>query len=193
MKYPNYNDYELVYMVKENSDDYYDILYKKYLPIIKRLASDYYMKSLNYGCEYEDFLQEANIAFYTAIKYFNEDRNILFYTFVTVCIKRRLISYTKKLVSKNKATPLESLDNCAEEIMDKTNIYQVIEDSEFSNLLKQLIIDLPMEYSCILELKINNFSSVEIASLLELPVSTVQYRNRKNKKNVLDLLTLYNQ
>ena len=69
----------------------------------------------------------------------------------------------------------------------------MIEDSEFSNLLKQLIIDLPMEYSCILELKINNFSSVEIASLLELPVSTVQYRNRKNKKNLADLLTLYNQ
>ena len=194
MNYPNYNDYELVYMVRENNNDYYDILYQKYLPIIKRLASDFYMKSVDYGCEYEDFLQEANIAFYTAIKHFNENRNVLFYTFVTICIKRRLISYVKNLASKRNGASIESLDNCSDELIcDDINMYQVIEQKEVEDILKQCIVDLPIEFSSVLELKLNNFSSVEISALLDVPVSTVQYRNRKNKQNLLDLLTIYNQ
>ena len=44
MKYKNYNDYELIYMVKENDDFSYDALYKKYMPIIKSIAYDFYIK-----------------------------------------------------------------------------------------------------------------------------------------------------
>ena len=37
MDYKDYNDYELIYMVRENDDSSYDILFQKYIPIIKRM------------------------------------------------------------------------------------------------------------------------------------------------------------
>ena len=38
------NDYELIYMVRENDEVSQDLLYEKYLPIIKNLASEFYQK-----------------------------------------------------------------------------------------------------------------------------------------------------
>ena len=101
MNYPNYNDYELISMVKENDENSYDILYQKYLPIIKKIASNYYFKYSNYGYDYEDFLQESHLAFQRALRYFDESRNSLFYTFVTVCLNRRLLSFSQRIVLKS--------------------------------------------------------------------------------------------
>ena len=42
MKYKQYNDYELIYMVRENDDSSRDILYQKYIPIIHHLANNFY-------------------------------------------------------------------------------------------------------------------------------------------------------
>jgi len=39
MNYKKINDYELLYMVRENDDYSKDLLYEKYLPIIKSLAN----------------------------------------------------------------------------------------------------------------------------------------------------------
>ena len=67
MNYKNYNDYELIYMVREKDDYSEDILLKKYLPVIKSISSEYYLKYKNYCCEYDDFLQEAMIGFQKAL------------------------------------------------------------------------------------------------------------------------------
>ena len=44
MNYKKYNDYELIYMIRENDNDSYDILYNKYLPVMKSIAFNYYNK-----------------------------------------------------------------------------------------------------------------------------------------------------
>ena len=59
----------------------------KYTPIIRKIASEYYQKYSNYGYEYDDFLQEAELAFYRALSSYNEDKNSLFYTFVNMFIE----------------------------------------------------------------------------------------------------------
>ena len=99
MKYKNYNDYELIYMVKENDDFCYGELYKKYMPIIKSLAYEYYNKYSNYGYDFDDFVQESFLAFHNAIKFFDEKKDILFYTFAILCIRRSLIIFVRCLCS----------------------------------------------------------------------------------------------
>ena len=61
MDYKKYNDYELIYMVRENSTDSKDILREKYQPVLKSIAKEFYKSFKYYGYEYEDFLQEAEI------------------------------------------------------------------------------------------------------------------------------------
>ena len=63
MNYKKYNDYELFYKVKECDEVSNGILLKKYLPIIKKIASDAYKGYGCYGYDYDDFLQEGYIGF----------------------------------------------------------------------------------------------------------------------------------
>lgn len=93
MNYKSLNDYELIYMVRESDDSSRDILYEKYMPIISSVSSDYYLKYKDFGCDYDDFLQEAMIGFQKALVSYDENRDNLFYTFVIVCIHRRLLSF----------------------------------------------------------------------------------------------------
>ena len=52
MDYKKYNDYELVYMVRENDDISQDILFKKYDPILRKIAGEYHSKFKSNGYEY---------------------------------------------------------------------------------------------------------------------------------------------
>ena len=45
MNYKNYNDYELIYSVREKDDFAFDIIFEKYQPIIKKFATDFFQRS----------------------------------------------------------------------------------------------------------------------------------------------------
>ena len=40
--YSQYNDYELVYMVQEENENAYQILYDKYQPLLRQIVSHFY-------------------------------------------------------------------------------------------------------------------------------------------------------
>ena len=97
-----YNDYELLYMVRENDEFSSRILLEKYYPIIKNISIEYYNKYKNFGYDLEDFIQEALLAFYKAVDTFNENRNVLFYTYLCVCIHRKFSSFCRRFCSTTK-------------------------------------------------------------------------------------------
>lgn len=193
MNYKQINDYELIYMVRENDDGSKDLLYEKYLPIIKNIANEYYQKFNSYGYDYEDFVQEAMIAFQKSIISYDEKKNILFYTFTIICIRRNLLTFCRNITSKRKNTsnnnflPIE--DYCV--VDSKANINSLISDLELEELIHQLIISLPFENSCIFELKVNGFTYREIGLLIDLPSSTVEFKNRLSKRRLKKLLEKY--
>ena len=57
MDYKNVNDYEMLYLIGEDKDESYDIMYQKYLPIIKKIASKYSSLVQQLGMEYQDLIQ----------------------------------------------------------------------------------------------------------------------------------------
>jgi len=193
MDYKIYNDYELVYMVKEKDDGSQSVLYNKYFPIIKKLASDAYRRYGCYGHDYDDFLQEAYIGFQNAIIRFDEGKNILFYTFAVMCIKRHLLSFCRNISNDTKNIADFNFEELNDALLDdpKSNIEKSTITTDAYRLIKDLIFSLPLEQGCILELKINGFTYVEIGELLNMPSSTIEYKNRKSKKMLLEILKKY--
>ena len=171
-----YNDYELLYMVREKDEFSSEFLLEKYYPIIKNISIEYYNKYRNYGYDLDDFIQEALIAFYKAVDSFNEDRNVLFYTYLCVCIHRAFSSFCRKFSSTSKFLSnsfFSSLDDV--QIIDKNvNIDKTIDFNDISRRLRQILLNFSMEESCIYELKMNNFKYREISILLDMDIRSVQ-------------------
>lgn len=193
MDYKKYNDYELVYQVRESDEVAQGILFDKYLPLIKSLASNAYRQYDCYGYDFDDFLQEAYIGFQKAVVNFNENNNNLFYTFVVVCIKRHLSTFCRNISNTTKNIANYNLDPIEEvAVVDGDSDTRLfLNQSYLIEAIKNLIYSLSFECACILELKINGFTYNEIGILLDIPSSTAEYKNRRPKKLLFKILKDY--
>lgn len=192
MNYKNYNDYELVYMVNEDGS-YGDLLYQKYKPVLLSIVNEFFQNYRNYGYDYDDFLQEASIAFFQSISKFDESKGSLFYTFMTLCVRRKLMSFCRNISNSNKNIPSGFFVDIDEfdVLDDKNDLNRLVHDFEIDQIIRNVLFNLPIQYSSILELKMNGFSYCEISILLDIPKSTVEFRNRHSKKMVETYLTNY--
>lgn len=172
MNYKNYNDYELIYMIRESDDDSYYVLFNKYLPIIKSIAYSYYKSYNTFGYELDDFIQEAYISFQRSVSKYNTDKNVLFYTFVIMCIHRSLLSFCEKISNNNKnisSLYLDSIDNIA--LADGLN--SLDDYFVYLSTIKEMwnvVYKRSIEYISVFELRWNHFSFSEISELLDLPI-----------------------
>lgn len=181
MKYKNINDYYLVDMICENNEESYYALFAKYEPLIKLTVNKYYKEFKGYGYDFEDFLQEGYYALYKALKNFNPRRNTLFYTFVLLCVNRQLITFIRKLNVKRSNYILVSTEDIDFEKKFYVN-YNFDDNLYFDQLIKEVIFDSELDYSCVFELKINNFSYREIQELLGITFAQAEYRFKKMKQ-----------
>ncbi len=193
MNYKKYNDYELIYMVRENDEDSRNLLSQKYYPIIQNIANTFYQKYKNYGYDYDDFFQEANYAFQKALLSYNENRDSLFYTFAVLCIRRGLISFCRKITHNYKSILGESFWEMKEEnVIDvKSDMNIIFDDIEFQDIFRKVLLKLPFEESSILELKKNGFTYREISTLLDIPTSSVEFKSRRGRKLLRDAYLHY--
>ncbi|MBQ3510885.1 MAG: sigma-70 family RNA polymerase sigma factor [Bacilli bacterium] len=179
MDYKNINDYEVLYQIKENNDDYaINILIKKYDAIILNLAKKYFQQSKYQGVEINDFIQEGRIAVMKAINTFDANNDVLFYTYVCVCINRRLISYCRRLNSlKNMNLNYSVSDDAISLIRDYSyEPYNYLEIKSIEDKLIEKKNNMKFLDSNIFELRYNGFSYKEICSLLDIDVSLLSRR-----------------
>ena len=189
MNYKNYNDYELIYMVRENDESSKDILMEKYLPILKNISMEYYSKYNNCNYDYDDFLQEAIISFQRAILTYDENKKALFYTFVIVCVRRNMITFCRNISNEFNVVSLDNIEDYNEFLIEdkRYNTNLLFNERLLEKIYYDMLLELDIKYSSILELRINGFSYREISVLLDIPHSTVEYRMRKikNKLNII--------
>lgn len=165
-----YNDFELVSLIRENNEEAREILYNKYKPIIVKKSTDQIYKLGSYGMEINDLIQEGYIGLDNAINCFNEKENTSFYTFALLCIDRQIITYIKKNTN-NKAMVLNdaiNLDDGKEYLFrDNTDIEGSFinkEDAkEFINLICDSLSDIEKK---VFSLKLEGYDIGEIANLL---------------------------
>ena len=197
MDYKNVNDYELLYLISENMDVSYDILYQKYLPIIKSIASKYFNFASRCGAEYQDLIQEGYIGLNSAIVNYRNDNNTIFYTFATVCIERTIRTYCRSLSALKH-------QNLNFSISDSDYSLNIIPDhtffGEFCNSTSKELIEciflssymLDLETRCVFEMRYNGFSNKEIAELLDLNLSSVESKICKARKFLKKVIENYN-
>ena len=174
MDYKKINDYEVVYMVRENDEEAREIIFNKYIPIVRRIASDHLALAKMARIEYEDLVQEGLIALNEAINKYNERSEVLFYTFLCVCVERRILTYCRKMNSSKHYLLNTSLDD--------EYIYSVSDNDVFEAYFNEINLErkfvsfknlFDIVESNIFELRYNGFSYKEISKLLDIPVSTI--------------------
>lgn len=106
----NYNDYEILYLIKDGNEKALEFMFKKYDIHIFKIASSLYFKS----DKINDLIQEGRMVLYDCICRFNENQRVSFHAYFTICLKRtyyRLLKtdyYTGLLVNEDDV-PLDKL------------------------------------------------------------------------------------
>ncbi len=187
MNYKNVNDYEVLYMIRESSEEAEDLLYQKYLPIIKHMAANYCLFNKDLGVDYDDYLQEAMISFSKAVSTYDENKNALFYTYATTVINKHLAHFIRHLKSSKNAPFINSLHD--DGIIDNaTDVSFSYVDRFFAEDFCNLKNSFSIEVSPVFELRYNGFSYKEIAVLLDIPLHTVQVRLYKIRKEIRKII-----
>ncbi len=86
-RFDNYNDYELLYLIREGSEFALNYLFKKYDVLIYKVAFKFYPND----DKFEDLLQEGRMVLYRCINKFDFNKGTSFYSFFNVCLKRYYI------------------------------------------------------------------------------------------------------
>jgi len=201
MKYEDINDYELLDNVSD-SEVAIEMLYEKYSPLVKNIASKAYYKRKVSGLELSDFIQEGMIGLSIAINTFDESKETSFYTFARVCIIRRIMTL---IISSERGKHKVLNESISVELLDNNqNLEKIFEDSESNpesmmlsdENIKETIKEIQEELTnleCeVFDLKIAGFSNKEIEEILEkdsksiyntinrIKIKVEKYLKRKN-------------
>ena len=186
MSYKDYNDYELLYMVKESDENAYNLLYEKYKPLINSLSKKYSRVYQNYGIDINDFILEGYYGLDQAIKNFNEEDEYKFKGLATTCINRQMQNLIrnaklKKNLVLNNSLYYEALEdsneiNYLEIKADEKAInpeQQIIENEEVIKTYEKCINSLKGLELNVFILKIKGMTNEEIASKLDKPIKSI--------------------
>lgn len=159
-----YNDYELIYLAKENHDIAYEILQKKYEPIIVNIARRMKRAYPNFGLDIEDYILEGKLALTNAIYNFNEKYDNLFFTYVIKCINLALLT----TINRNKK------DSCLNNALEWTDELQISKENSINRKIqlrevihKTLKHLKPIERK-ILYLRLKGYTYIDIAKKLNI-------------------------
>lgn len=81
-----HNDFELLYLIGRGSYEAYEILIKKYEMLIRDFVK--YLPN-NFQTK-DDYVQECNLCIHDAIKTFDVSKDVLFYSYLHLILKRKV-------------------------------------------------------------------------------------------------------
>ena len=87
-----YNDYELIYLIRDGSELALKVFYKKYLPYIWKTALKYYKN----GDKVNDIVSIGLSTLFLSLEKYNPDFGASFYVFFEVCLNRAILKEIKK-------------------------------------------------------------------------------------------------
>lgn len=199
MDYKEINDNELIYMCYENNEEAQNILIDKYKNCILSILKAYLKEYNIIGVEVADLYQEGLIGLMHAIKTFNKEKDVTFYTYANTCIRTNIISAMRQTFRmKNRVLNNScSLDKLIEDtnhsyydvFRDESNEPNMIliKEEEKSELISSIKKKLSKGELIIFELKLNGLNNGEIADLLNKDkkyVENTMFRINKKYKEM---------
>lgn len=197
MKEYKITDSELIQKINDNNEDAKDYLYQKYSLLIHKEVNRIKKLGIQKGIEYNDLLQEAMLAFSEAINKYDDETNVKFITFATLCIRRKLInnlhkySTQKEYINKNQIHLEDGLDdqkpvsNVVSIKSGNEPLNKVLIEESLAETFKSLGTKLSDKERQAILLDIEGNSIDEIANIMNIKpkqVYNLLYRGRKKLK-----------
>ncbi len=195
MQYKDYNDYELLYMVKENDETAYNLLYEKYKPLVISYAKKFARVYTNYGIDINDFILEGYIGLDKSINKFKDYDEYKFQGLVSTCINRQMQNLVKQAKLKGNQVLNNSLYYEAIQKSQDIDYLEIKEDenginpeellidfestNELYNKIKSQLKGLELE---VFKLKSIGYTNTEIARKLNRTVKAVNNAVTRIKK-----------
>jgi RNA polymerase sporulation-specific sigma factor len=165
-------------MIEESSEDSLKTLVDKYKYIVNAIVKKYLSRIEYSGLEEKDLIQEGLIGLVQAIKSFDKDKDVLFYTYATICVESRIKSVLRsegrqKNKYLNSSLSLDMIFN------DEFSLYDVLVDEEedpgkklmkkeeYSETIDGLKNKLTEFEKNVFDLKLSGLSNTEIALILD--------------------------
>ena len=202
MVYSDLNDNELIYYINDNNEEANNLLIKKYEPLIISIVNRM-MKSCPYlGLEKSDMIQEGMIGLNHAIGYYNEQKDITFYTYAKTCVERRLISVIvsaqrQKHKNLNESVSFDTEDDGTIEMFlkdESTNPEKIVMSKEsrdeIIDLIKEKLTDFENQ---VFDLMISYFNYKEIADMLDKEPKQVDNAIQRIKIKVKNIIKNYDE
>lgn len=198
MKYNDENDYELSYLVSENTDEAKEMLFKKYKFAVELKANKYKDFVVSKGYDYNDLIQEGMIGLSQAIKDYSDQKDSQFLSFANLCIDRQLSSFVRnisrdkhKLLNSSisidtstntKGRPLFDLLLDDKNINPEQSFIEMEEEEELYNKIRAVLTNQERD---VFDLRVQGFSYKEISNVLNLTEKSVSgcLERIKNKIN----------
>lgn len=196
MEYKDYNDNELISYIAEGNEDANNLLIEKYKPLITKMATKVLPYCRSNGLELSDLVQEGMIGLNHAIERYHEQKDILFYTYAKVCIKRKMLSVAAgSNRAKNKILN-ESVSYDDEETKlitvlkdNNPSPEEVIIDLEYQkDLIEKIKLELTDFENQVFELLISGFLHQEIADLLDKDKKSIDNAMQRIKVKIKKVL-----
>lgn len=169
-----YNDYELLYMNGLSSEEARDILFEKYMFMIKKMIVKFNVQPN----EKDDYFQEGLIALNKAIKTYKETSNMTFTRFVEMLIYHRFVDLTRIKKKRNEENvSLDVIDYIIPEpkptpILYEGNVFELLKLSKRERQVYELIYN-------------QGKTNKEVSEILGMKITQVySTTDRIRKKNV---------
>ena len=199
MDYKELNDNELIYMCYENNEEAENIIIDKYKNCIVSILKGYLKEYNIIGVEVADLYQEGLIGLMHAIKSFNKEKDVTFYTYANTCIRSSIISAMRQTFRmKNRILNNSfSLDKLIED--SNHNYYEIFKDESYdpnkvllkeeenSEIINAIKSRLSRSELVIFELKLKGLNNTEISELLNKSkkyVENTMFRINKKYKEL---------
>ena len=132
-RYDCYNDYELLYLIKDGNEQALNYFFKKYDCLIKKIAINLYPN----GDKINDLVQEGRMVLYDCIKKYNNDFGICFYSYFIVALKRKYYHlfknhYYEEMIFIDNYNTLDSLHDKKNGLMDNVKI--MLENTQYYDM-----------------------------------------------------------
>ncbi len=103
MNYNNFTDEELIEKFRAGDAEIADFIMEKYKPLVRKKTNAMYL----IGGEPEDLIQEGMIGLFKAVRDFDLQKEVSFFSFAELCINRQLYS-TLEASNRKKHIPLNT-------------------------------------------------------------------------------------
>lgn len=180
MDYKDINDYEVLYMIKENDDDAVELLYNKYKPVIDKKVYKWKAVLKKLGISPLDIRQELYLAFTKAVNKYSEQNDTLFYTYVNILLDGHIKNIIKKASKVENTTSYIVYNDNDEEIsivdLIKDDTYQPSNNIDVTDLLshcKEFSTTLSFEQAIVFEMHLAGYKNNEIAQVVDKKNATV--------------------